>query len=72
MTQSTNRTQVIAALAFTYIVFAILLNSVGTVILQVINNYDVGKVEASILEGLKDLPIACWFSVGLLRAKNRL
>lgn len=55
---SNNRWLVISSLALIYIVFAILLNSVGTVILQVINTYDVSKVEASILEGLKDLPIA--------------
>nr|WP_206085540.1 MFS transporter [Massilia polaris] len=41
-----------------YFVFAILLNSVGTVILQVINNYDVSKSSASVLEAFKDLPIA--------------
>jgi fucose permease len=41
-----------------YFVFAILLNSVGTVILQVINNYEVSKSSASVLEGFKDLPIA--------------
>ncbi len=42
----------------TYFVFAILLNSVGTVILQVINTYDISKAGASVLEGFKDLPIA--------------
>jgi MFS transporter, FHS family, glucose/mannose:H+ symporter len=41
-----------------YFTFAILLNSVGTVILQVINNYGVSKSAASVLEGFKDLPIA--------------
>ena len=41
-----------------YFVFAILLNSVGTVILQVIGNYGVSKAGASALEGFKDLPIA--------------
>ena len=46
------------SLLLTYFVFAILLNSVGVVILQVINNYGVSKVSASILEGFKDLPIA--------------
>jgi fucose permease len=46
------------SLIFTYIIFAILLNSVGTVILQVINEYNVSKTQASILEGFKDLPIA--------------
>ncbi len=41
-----------------YFVFAILLNSVGTVILQVQNNFDVSKGSASILEAFKDLSIA--------------
>jgi fucose permease len=41
-----------------YMVFAVLLNSVGTVILQVQRNYEVSKAGASILEGFKDLPIA--------------
>ena len=41
-----------------YFVFAILLNSVGIVILKAINRYQVGEVEASILEAYKDLPIA--------------
>ena len=46
------------SLFLTYVVFAILLNSVGTVILQVINSYGVSKESASVLEGFKDLPIA--------------
>lgn len=46
------------ALFLIYFVFAILLNSVGTVILQVIGNYDVSKSSASVLEAFKDLPIA--------------
>jgi FHS family glucose/mannose:H+ symporter-like MFS transporter len=41
-----------------YFLFAILLNSVGTVILQVIHHYDVTKPGASILEAFKDLSIA--------------
>lgn len=41
-----------------YFLFAILLNSVGTVILQVIHSYDVSKPSASILEAFKDLTIA--------------
>lgn len=41
-----------------YFVFAILLNSVGIVILKSINRYQVGEVEASVLEAYKDLPIA--------------
>jgi fucose permease len=46
------------ALACSYFVFAIMLNSVGTVILQAINSLDVSKTNASVLEGYKDLTIA--------------
>ena len=48
----------IAAIAASYFVFAILLNSVGTVILQSINSFGISKPEASTLEGFKDLSIA--------------
>ncbi len=47
-----------ASLFLNYFVFAILLNSVGTVILQVQNNYGVAQGSASILEAFKDLSIA--------------
>jgi MFS transporter, FHS family, glucose/mannose:H+ symporter len=50
--------RILIGLFLTYFVFAILLNSVGTVILQVINNYDVSKSNASLLEAIKDLSIA--------------
>lgn len=53
-----NKQRILFALFLIYFVFAILLNSVGTVILQVINNYGVSKSAASVLEGFKDLPIA--------------
>lgn len=46
------------SLFLNYFVFAILLNSVGTVILQVQNNFGVTKGSASQLEGFKDLSIA--------------
>ncbi|MCU7597248.1 MFS transporter [Riemerella anatipestifer] len=46
------------ALFLNYFVFAILLNSVGSVILQVQRNFDISKANASVLEGFKDLPIA--------------
>ena len=46
------------SLFLNYFVFAILLNSVGTVILQVQNNYGVSQSDASILEAFKDLTIA--------------
>jgi fucose permease len=50
--------RILFALFLIYFVFAILLNSVGTVIMQVINNYGVSKSSASVLEGFKDLGIA--------------
>ncbi len=53
-----NRFRMIAALALIYMVFAILLNSVGTVILQSIASFGVDKPQASLLELFKDLPIA--------------
>ncbi|HEY5799571.1 MAG TPA: MFS transporter [Burkholderiaceae bacterium] len=52
------KNRILLALFLIYFVFAILLNSVGTVILQVIANYGVTKTAASALEGFKDLPIA--------------
>ena len=48
----------ISAMAASYFVFAILLNSVGTVILQSIHSFDISKPQASTLEGFKDLTIA--------------
>ncbi len=46
------------SLFINYFVFAILLNSVGTVILQVQNTYQISQSAASVLEAFKDLPIA--------------
>jgi fucose permease len=46
------------SLFLNYFVFAILLNSVGTVILQVQKNYGITESSASILEAFKDLSIA--------------
>jgi fucose permease len=46
------------AMYLNYFVFAILLNSVGIVILKSQQNYGVDEVQASILEAFKDLPIA--------------
>jgi fucose permease len=46
------------SLFLNYFVFAILLNSVGIVILQVINNYGVAEKDAAILEACKDISIA--------------
>ena len=53
-----NEKQVMLMLICTYVIFAILLNSVGTVILQTISSFSISKSEASVLEGFKDLPIA--------------
>ena len=52
------RIRAIAALILTYMFFAILLNSVGTVILQSIATLGVDARGAAILEAFKDLPIA--------------
>ncbi|KAA0071192.1 MFS transporter [Rhodanobacter sp. T12-5] len=48
----------IIALALIYMIFATLLNSVGTVILQSIATFGIDKPEASALERYKDLTIA--------------
>ncbi|WP_293747193.1 MFS transporter [uncultured Paraglaciecola sp.] len=53
-----SRLLVISAIAACYFMFAILLNSVGTVILQSINSFGISKPDASTLEGFKDLSIA--------------
>ncbi|WP_057970986.1 MFS transporter [Lysobacter antibioticus] len=53
-----NRGRMILAMILTYMVFGILLNSVGTVILQSIQGFGISKSDASILEAFKDLPIA--------------
>ena len=48
-----NQRRILLALFLIYFVFAILLNSVGTVILQVINNYGIDKSSASVLERVR-------------------
>ena len=53
-----SKTKITLAIAASYFIFAILLNSVGTVILQAIKTLGVSKTEASVLEGFKDLSIA--------------
>jgi len=53
-----NKTRMTVALILTYMIFAMLLNSVGTVILQVVQGFGVSKGQASTLEAFKDLPIA--------------
>lgn len=51
-------TRILAALILTYMLFGILLNSVGTVILQSIATLGQSKSSAAVLEAFKDLPIA--------------
>ncbi|CAH9050092.1 hypothetical protein PSECIP111951_00118 [Pseudoalteromonas holothuriae] len=64
MTDATNtltnasRARIILAMMACYFLFAVLLNSVGTVILQSINSFAVTKTQAASLEGFKDLSIA--------------
>ena len=53
-----SRLLVICAISACYFMFAIMLNSVGTVILQSINSFGISKPDASTLEGFKDLSIA--------------
>lgn len=53
-----NNWKIKLSLFLNYFVFAILLNSVGTVILQVQSNYGVSESSASVLEAFKDLSIA--------------
>ncbi|MDT8450230.1 MAG: MFS transporter [Wenzhouxiangellaceae bacterium] len=50
--------RIVVALVLAYMIFAMLLNSVGTVILQSITSYGVTKTQAGTLEGFKDIPIA--------------
>ncbi len=50
--------QIKLSLFLNYFVFAILLNSVGTVILQAQRNFGVSEGSASVLEAFKDLSIA--------------
>jgi MFS transporter, FHS family, glucose/mannose:H+ symporter len=53
-----NNQSIKLSLFINYFVFGILLNSVGTVILQVQNSYGVSESAAGILEAFKDLSIA--------------
>lgn len=52
------RTTIKIALFLNYFVFAILLNSVGIVILKAQNVYGISEGDVSILEACKDMPIA--------------
>ena len=53
-----SKTRILVALTLIYVLFAVLLNSVGTVILQSIVTYGIDKPRASLLEACKDLTIA--------------
>ncbi|MBN8643264.1 MAG: MFS transporter [Flavobacteriales bacterium] len=53
-----NKTLLKLALYLNYFVFAILLCSMGIVILQVQRNFDITSSNASVVEAFKDLPIA--------------
>ncbi|HEY2661508.1 MAG TPA: MFS transporter [Caulobacteraceae bacterium] len=52
------RARITIALFLVYAVFAVLLNSVGTVILQSINTFGAAPKSAALLDGFKDIPIA--------------
>ncbi|WP_246048104.1 hypothetical protein [Hankyongella ginsenosidimutans] len=52
------KARIVLALILSYMLFAMLLNSVGTVILQSIETFYISKSHASILEAFKDLTIA--------------
>lgn len=54
---SMNRLRIIVALALTYAVLGILMNSVGVVILQSIRHFDATKPMGSTLEACKDLSV---------------
>ncbi|HEX7814267.1 MFS transporter [Dyella sp.] len=53
-----NRILVVASLGLSYMIYAVLLNSVGTVILQSILSFGIAKQTGSVLEACKDLSIA--------------
>lgn len=53
-----NRGLIIASLGLSYMIYAVLLNSVGTVIMQSILSFGIAKQSGSILEACKDLSIA--------------
>ena len=49
---------IVGAIALTFLLFAVLMNSVGAVILQSVLTFHVAKTEAALLEGCKDLSAA--------------
>ena len=58
MTPTPSRLRAGIALVIVYMIYGVLLNSVGTVILQSILSFHITKPEGSILEACKDLSIA--------------
>lgn len=58
ITTPMNNWQIKLSIFINYFIFAILLNSVGTVILQVQSTYGITESSAAILEAFKDLSIA--------------
>lgn len=55
---ATTRSRMILAMILSYMIFAVLLNSVGTLILQSQHAMGASKAATSILDAFKDLPIA--------------
>lgn len=65
-----SRTRIIVSVVMIYMLFAVLLNSVGAVVLQSIVAFGVDKPRASLLEACKDLTIAgsSFFVASLVQA----
>jgi fucose permease len=55
---TTRHLPIVAAITLTFLLFAVLMNSVGAVILQSVLTFHVPKTEAALLEGCKDLSAA--------------
>lgn len=53
-----NRLRIVLVIILAYMMFAVLMNSVGTVILQAIQSFGISKSQAATLEGFKDIPVA--------------
>lgn len=52
-----NRLRIVLAIILAFMMFAVLMGSVGTVILQSIQSFGVSKAQAATLEGFKDIPV---------------
>ena len=63
---------IVPAIFIIYFIFAILMNSVGIVILQVQTTFGVTASDASLLEGFKDLPLDSIFLSCFLHIKPGL